>query len=84
MRTLRLVSAHGGADLSLVDELTGRAVPDVLRLECAPLELTDRRWFATVVTHDRDGAGAFRYDENADPVTSREMAEIRVGTIWSV
>lgn len=84
MRILRLVSSHGGVDLSLVDEMTGRTVPDVLRIECAPLEFNERRWFASVITHERDSSGNFLYDGESDPVTSREFVEIRVGTIWSV
>jgi hypothetical protein len=51
VRILRLVTQHGAADLRLIDELTGHDVPDVRRVEFAPLEMNDRRFFATIIIH---------------------------------
>jgi hypothetical protein len=83
MRTLRIVSMNGGVDLKLIDELTGATIPDVLRLECHPLEYKDQVWLATVVFHERDNAGNFRWDGDK-AVTSKQVVRLRIGTIWSV
>lgn len=84
MRTLRLVSSGGLARATLVDEKTRATVPDVLRLECAPLELHDSRWFATLTLHRRGPDGEFLYDADAQPVTDKEFVELVVGTIWEI
>lgn len=84
MRILRLVSAHGARDLSLVDEGTGATVPDWVRIEPAPLERADGRWFARVFIHERDATGAFRHDDSDQPVLLVELVEVRIGTVWSV
>lgn len=82
MRTLRLVSSGGLTRTQLIDEKTGCAVPDVLRLDATPLELHDARWFATLTIHRRGPDGEFLYDDDAQPVTDKEFVELRVGTIW--
>lgn len=84
MRTLRLISHHGLAQAQLVDELTGADVPDVLRLEAAPLELHDSRWFATIFIHRRGPDGQFLYDDDVQPVTDKEFVRLVVGNIWEI
>jgi hypothetical protein len=83
VRILRLVTQHGALDLRLVDDRTGREVPDVRRIEFAPLEMHDRRLFATIIIHERDAAGAYRYDVE-EPIVYREFVELRVGSIWAI
>lgn len=84
MRTIRLVSSHALADLSLIDESTGQRIHDVLRVEPSPIELRESRWFARIFTHERALDGSFRYDTDGAPITLAELVELRVGSVWSV
>lgn len=84
MRLLRLVSHAGLRHSTLIDEKTGGPVPDVLRIEFAPLELYDGRWFAVILIHRRDERGEFMYETDATPMTDRESVELVVGNIWSI
>jgi len=66
----------------LVDVATGRELPDVLRLEPAPIEFNESRWFGTIYVHRRDAAGVFLYEADATPISDREFVELVVGTVW--
>lgn len=83
MRTLRLIFQRGSPGPTLVDELTGTRVPDVLRIEPSPLELHEARWFARIFIHERDAAGNFRYDKD-QPIQLVELVELQVGTFWEI
>ena len=84
MRTLRLVSSHGGRDLSLVDEATGVAVPDVERVEFAPLQIRDGKMFATIFVLRRDQHGKFLTNASGESLLEKMFCELHVGTVWEV
>lgn len=84
MRTLRLISHAGLQKSSLIDEATGQPVPDVLRIEFAPLELNDVRWFATIRIHRRGPDGHFLYEPDATPIMDKEAVSLVVGSVWQL
>lgn len=84
MRTFRIFTQHGGRDLAIIDDETGVRIPDVLRVEFAPLNRGDAYLFGTVYVHRRGPDGSYLTDDADQPLTDRAFVRFVVATIWSV
>lgn len=68
----------------MTDDDTGAPVPDILRIEFAPLETTDAKLFARIFVARRDKVGEVMRDTSGTLLADIMFVRVVIGTIWEV